>query len=281
MVLTCFDTFGPSLGHNESHDHRFWLDLICSDHAPYYILQTSTWVWTHPTSGFGEIGPTGDLLLLSDTYVLVFCVFLVVLAILLQILGFGILLDISWWHLDDILMILWQVSTRSQSPPETRANPPVHHGLPAAPAIKACVIKNVITCKEHQGTVRTHVPRAVSNPTTWPHGKWTYLSCRLMIIHILHYFTLEHQKTSKSFSKLLTVEALPFTKPDHLKIQLYVYRLSRTYYPNLLDFEMLCVGYILVCWKLIVFGWWQNSANPNAEHPRAELSIIFGCLFLK
>ena len=178
-------------------------------------------------------------------------------------------------------MILWQVSTRSQSPPETRANPPVHHGLPAAPAIKACVIKNVITCKEHQGTVRTHVPRAVSNPTTWPHGKWTYLSCRLMIIHILHYFTLEHQKTSKSFSKLLTVEALPFTKPDHLKIQLYVYRLSRTYYPNLLDFEMLCVGYILVCWKLIVFGWWQNSAIPNAEHPRAELSIIFGCLFLK
>jgi len=29
-----------------------------------------------------------------------------------------------------------EVSTRSQSPPETRANPPVHHGLPAAPAIK-------------------------------------------------------------------------------------------------------------------------------------------------
>ena len=190
-------------------------------------------------------------------------------------------LDIPWWHLDDILMILWQVSTRSQSPPETRANPPVHHGLPAAPAIKACVIKNVITCKEHQGTVRTHVPGAVSNPTTWPHGKWTYLSCRLMIVHILHHFTLEHQKTSKSFSKLLTVEALPFSKPDHLKIQLYVYRLSRAYYPNLLDFEMLCVGYILVCWKLIVFGWWQNSAIPNAEHPRAELSSRFGCLFLK
>lgn len=176
-------------------------------------------------------------------------------------------LDISWWHLDDILMILWQVSTRSQSPPETRANPPVHHGLPAAPAIKAC-----------QGTVRTHVPRAVSNPTTW---EMDLPFLPPVIVHILHYFTLEHQKTSKSFSKLLTVEALPFTKPDHLKTQLYVYRLSRTYYPNLLDFEMLCVGYILMCWKLIVFGWWQNSAIPNAEHPRAELSSRFGCLFLK
>ena len=114
MVLTCFDTFGPSLGHNESHDHRFWLDLICSDHAPYYILQTSTWVWTHPTSGFGEIGPTGDLLLLSDTYVLVF--FLLSWPSFSKSLALDLtwhILMTSWWYLDDLVAGLHKVAKPS------------------------------------------------------------------------------------------------------------------------------------------------------------------------
>lgn len=201
MVLTCFDTFGPSLGHNESHDHRFWLDLICSDHAPYYILQTGTWVWTHPTSGFGEIGPTGDLLLLSDTYVLVFCVFLVVLAILLQILVFGILtylddiLMTSWWYLDDLVAGLHKVAKPSWDSCE-----------PAGPPWIACGSSHQGVCNKKcnhmQGTSRNCQNTRASGCFQSHHMTTWEVDLPFLPPDDYTYFTLFYLGTSEDFKIL-------------------------------------------------------------------------------
>ena len=197
---------------DESVDYRFWLGLICSDKVLYY--QHLSFMNPSLNSSKPKISFFGLRVICSywvTPIFLCFGSFSSSLAVLLQIFGFWILtylyhiLMTSRWYLDDILTISWWSCGRSPQgrkallrlvrtrrstmdclrlQPSRRVTGIVPLGLLSQDHVLDCspIISHlytpyiiVITCEdlsEHSCPGLFPIP---------PHGKWTYLSCRLWL----------------------------------------------------------------------------------------------------